>query len=89
MNYVTGLTFEEAPDFGRLKQLIVDAADESRIDLFDNVFDWSIKLTKRKISSNPIANPDSFLNMAKDNDNSASSNISSNPGRRLLRGDKA
>ena len=88
MNYVTGLTFEEAPDFGRLKQLIVDAADESRIDLFDNVFDWSIKLTKRKISSNPIANPDSFLHMAKDNDNSPSG-MSSNPARRLLREKKA
>lgn len=88
MNYVTGLTFEEAPDFDRLKQLIVNAADESRIDLFDNVFDWSIKLTKRKISSNPIANPDSFLSMAQDKNNSNSS-ISSNPGRRLLREKKA
>ncbi len=47
MNYVTRLAFKEVPDFAMLKQLIIDAAAEHSIDLFDNVFDWNIKLVKK------------------------------------------
>ena len=57
MNYVTKMAFEEAPDFVRLKALVTDAATEHNIDIFDNVFDWTLLLTKRKISSNPGAQP--------------------------------
>ena len=54
MNYVTRLAFKEEPDFTMLKQLIIDAAAEESIDLFDNVFDWNIKLVmKQRIRSQP------------------------------------
>lgn len=57
MNYVTGMAFEEAPDFSRLKALVTDAATQHNIDIFDNVFDWTLLLTKRKFSSNPGPQP--------------------------------
>ena len=43
-----GLGFEEAADFPMLKRLITQAADEARLDIFDNIFDWSILLTDQK-----------------------------------------
>ena len=45
MTYVTRLEFEQAADFDYLKQLVLSAAKANKIDLFDNIFDWSIKLT--------------------------------------------
>ena len=47
MDYVTKLAFEEAPDFARLKDMVTDTATEANLDIFDNVFDWSLLLTKR------------------------------------------
>ena len=35
-----------------LKQLVYDAAIEHNLDIFDNVFDWSIKLTRTKFMPN-------------------------------------
>lgn len=45
MDYVTNLAFEQQADFGLLKDLIKEAALESGFDIFDNIFDWSLKLT--------------------------------------------
>ena len=53
MDYVTTLSFEEGADFTYLKQLVKDAAAERNLDLYDNVFDWSFKLTKARIGSDP------------------------------------
>ena len=48
MDYVMGLQFEEAADFQMLKQLIFDAAAENELDIFDNVFDWSLFLSSQR-----------------------------------------
>ena len=48
MDYVMGLSFEEAANFPMLKALITQAADEAGLDIFDNIFDWSILLTDQK-----------------------------------------
>lgn len=45
MDYVSSLEFEKAADYDYLKSLIRGAAFENNYDLFDNVFDWSIRLT--------------------------------------------
>ncbi len=42
-----GLGFDEAADFNYLKSLICEAASHAKIDLFDNVYDWSIMLTSQ------------------------------------------
>ena len=42
------LGFEEAANFTMLKNLITQAADEADLDIFDNIFDWSILLTDQK-----------------------------------------
>jgi len=39
------MQFNEGADFEYLKQLMDDAAFENGLDIFDNVFDWSIRLT--------------------------------------------
>ena len=52
MDYVMGMGFEEAADFDMLKGLITMAAAEAGLDIFDNIFDWSVLLTdQKKISS--------------------------------------
>ena len=48
MNYAMSLQFDQPPDFTYLKKLIWSAASDNCIELFDNVFDWSIKLTQPK-----------------------------------------
>ena len=51
-----GLQFEEAADFTMLKQLIVDAATENELNIFDDVFDWSLLLSSQRVhSQQPIA----------------------------------
>lgn len=43
-----------------LKQLIVDAARENDLDIFDNVFDWSLILSRspqHRFGSGPNAAP--------------------------------
>ena len=47
MDYVRGLEFEQHADFNMLKSLVRDMANEAQIDLFDNVFDWSLKLVQQ------------------------------------------
>lgn len=51
MDYVTSMQFEDSADFTMLKELIVDAAFESGVDISDNVFDWSLRLVQPRISS--------------------------------------
>ena len=51
MDTVTNLEFSQSPDFNALKALILEAAFERDYDIFDKVFDWSIRLTQTKISS--------------------------------------
>ena len=48
MSYVTSLQFEQKACFFHLKMLAKRAANDAKIDIFDNVFDWSILLTKRR-----------------------------------------
>ena len=58
MDYVTNLRFEEAADFNMLKTLVLEAAGDANLNIFDNVFDWSLLLTQQKmqrISSVPRA----------------------------------
>ena len=53
MDYVTNMQFEDAADFNMLKTLILEAASDANLNIFDNVFDWSLLLTKQKVSSEP------------------------------------
>lgn len=46
MKYVTALAFEEAADFSFLKSLILEAADDANLNIFDNIYDWSLILTQ-------------------------------------------
>ena len=46
MDYVRKLNFEQQADFDMLKLLVLDMATEAMVDLFDNVFDWSVKLVE-------------------------------------------
>ena len=43
-SYVQGMTFAQDPDFKFLKVLVENIASREKIDLFDNCFDWNIKL---------------------------------------------
>ena len=46
MQYCNNLQFEEAADFNKLKLLVTSAAEEAKLDIFDNVFDWSLLLIR-------------------------------------------
>ena len=46
MDYVSNLDFEQQADFNMLKLLVIEMANETMVDLFDNVFDWSFKLVE-------------------------------------------
>lgn len=39
------MEFEAGADFDFLKSLVVDAARDADVDIFDNIFDWSLILT--------------------------------------------
>ena len=66
MDYVMGLSFEEAANFTMLKALITQAADEADLDIFDNIFDWSILLTDQKrIRSGKIDKTEQFSQSLK------------------------
>lgn len=83
MDYVTSLGFEEAADFSLLKNLIVEAGVEARLNIFDNIYDWSILLTdKKKIVSTNQKNEPAF---AQNNPRqfSSSGNINIESGNRL------
>ena len=45
MNYVSMLKFEESADFDHLKNLVLRAAQQANLDIFDDIFDWNIILT--------------------------------------------
>ena len=45
MDYVTSMTFDQPGNFQMMKRLITDCAREHGIDLFDNIFDWSLRLS--------------------------------------------
>ena len=67
MNYVTTLDFEDAADFEFLKSLIETVAVEKNLNIFDNIFDWSILLTNQeKIpSSKNITKKEFIAHLAK------------------------
>lgn len=50
-----GLEFTEDPDFTYMKQLVTTAATKAQVDIFDNVFDWSLLLCMRDNQNNPLA----------------------------------
>ena len=62
MDYVTNLDFKEAADFSMLKNLVWEAASDANLNIFDNVFDWSILLTKQRIRSDPSKGNSSKIN---------------------------
>jgi topoisomerase IA-like protein len=45
------MSFEETPNFNYMKGLVISAAEDANLDIFDNVFDWSILLTNQKKAS--------------------------------------
>ena len=44
MNYVTVLAFEEAPDYKKLKDLVLEAATFANLNIFDGEYDWSASI---------------------------------------------
>jgi len=46
MTFCNSLEFEQMPDFDLLKSMISAAAEEFNLNIFDNVFDWSLLLTR-------------------------------------------
>ena len=49
MDYVTSMAFDQLADFRHLKQLVMEAAYDSDINIHDNAFDWSLILVNRKM----------------------------------------
>ena len=47
MNYVTQMSFDQLADFKYLKQLVLEAAYDSDINIHDNAFDWSLILVNK------------------------------------------
>jgi len=41
MDYVTSLAFDEAPNYKVLKNLVLEAAAFSNLNIFDGDYDWS------------------------------------------------
>ena len=55
MNYVTGLDFEQKPDYKLLKRWVLDAAKAEGFNIFDGQYDWTAKVAemqKRKAAAN-------------------------------------
>jgi len=48
MNVVTSLDFYKCPDYRFLRRLIREAAAEARVDLRDNVYDWTPLIKKER-----------------------------------------
>ena len=48
MSYVTSLRFDYKACFFHLKMLAKRAANDAKINIYDDVFDWSILLTQRR-----------------------------------------
>ena len=46
LHYTRDLTFDETPDYNFLHKLLKDISENNNIQ-FDNIFDWTIKLTKK------------------------------------------
>ena len=46
LHYTRDLTFDETPDYNFLHKLLKDICDNNNIQL-DNIFDWTIKLSKK------------------------------------------
>lgn len=49
MDYVMSMEFEQQADFAMLKNLIIQAAYEAQVNIFDNVFDWNLLLANQQI----------------------------------------
>ena len=43
MNYCRNMEFEEEPDYNYIFSLINRMAIREKIDLYDNIYDWSVK----------------------------------------------
>ena len=56
MDYCEKLAFEEAADFDYLKFLVLQMAENAKVNIFDNIFDWTELLTTKRISSEIIGN---------------------------------
>ena len=51
MDYCEKLGFEEPADFDYLKFLVLQAAENAQVNIFDNIFDWTELLTAKRVSS--------------------------------------
>ena len=65
MNYVMKMSFDQAPDYAMLKQLVKQAAQKAKVDIFDNVFDWSLLLSRAPNTKMRYDNLDGLYDMAK------------------------
>ena len=52
MHYSKNLNFEEEPDYKYLLTLFTSLADKEKIDLNDNMYDWSVRAVTLKNHSN-------------------------------------
>lgn len=43
LKYVKNLAFIDQPDYGGLKKLFLKLAKKKNIDLFDGIYDWSVR----------------------------------------------
>lgn len=55
LDYVMALQFTEEPNFVIMKKLVVSAAVAAEVDIFDNIFDWSLLLSQPNSLVNPLA----------------------------------
>ena len=53
MDYVMSLRFGQPASFDMMKRLVKDCARQNSIDLFDNLFDWNIRLSQLEQSKSP------------------------------------
>ena len=51
MDYANRLRFEECPDFTMLKEMIIQTANDNNLDIFDQIFDWTLFLTRKEYRS--------------------------------------
>lgn len=54
MDYVTRLAFDKRPNFEYLKSLVIEAAAEAKLNIYDGVYDWSNILADYHYSKSQI-----------------------------------
>ena len=92
MQHVGGQSFEACADFELLKFIVIQEANDQNIDLYDNVFDWTLYMTRDNLSSDPYryGNTRSKKRVRRDSDRSnlSASNIHNHNQALVLQYDK-